>query len=160
MHFPLMQSLHGLRYSSQTETGLYRLSLSKNLPVAFCLRVFKTEIAKSATGPKLQGPFAENALVTLHIEQKMLVTFDSRSQSSWCVNLETITSIWATQWMQPFPCKTKCSQKAEKIQKFLEPTSKPKVISTENSLEFGKACEELPIGMHIRRKVLSYAQRR
>ena len=27
--------------------------------------------------------------------------------------------------------------------KFLEPTRKPKVIDTDNSLEFGKSCEEL-----------------
>ena len=29
------------------------------------------------------------------------------------------------------------------LQKFLEPTRKPKVIYTDNSLEFGKSCEEL-----------------
>ena len=29
------------------------------------------------------------------------------------------------------------------LQKFLEPTRKPKVIYTDNALEFGKACEEL-----------------
>ena len=30
------------------------------------------------------------------------------------------------------------------MQKFLEPDRKPKVIYTNNSLEFGKACEDLP----------------
>ena len=29
------------------------------------------------------------------------------------------------------------------LQKFLEPERKPKVINTDNSLEFGKACEDL-----------------
>ena len=43
-----------------------------------------------------------------------------------------------------YPCKTKTSQETEKsLQKFLEPERKPKVIYTENSLEFGKACEDL-----------------
>ena len=66
------------------------------------------------------------------------------------VNLETIidTLSWckdlATQWIQSYPCKTKTSQETEKsLQKFLEPSEKPKVIYTDNSLEFGKACEDL-----------------
>ena len=50
----------------------------------------------------------------------------------------------ATQWIQSYPCKTKTSQETERsLQKFLEPTRKPKVIYTDNSLEFGKACEDL-----------------
>ena len=50
----------------------------------------------------------------------------------------------ATQWIQSYPCKTKTSQETQKsLMKFLEPTRKPKVIYTDNSLEFGKSCEEL-----------------
>ena len=50
----------------------------------------------------------------------------------------------ATQWLQSYPCKTKTSQETEKsLQKFLEPTRKSKFIYTNNSLEFGKACEDL-----------------
>ena len=50
----------------------------------------------------------------------------------------------ATQWMQSYPCKTKTSQETQKsLVKFLEPTRKPEVIYTDNSLEFGKACEDL-----------------
>ena len=50
----------------------------------------------------------------------------------------------ATQWLQSYACKTKTSQETKKsLQKFLEPTRKPKVIHTDNSLEFGKACEDL-----------------
>ena len=42
------------------------------------------------------------------------------------------------------PCKTKTSQETQRsLQKFLEPERKPKVIYTDNSLEFGKACEDL-----------------
>ena len=49
----------------------------------------------------------------------------------------------AIQWIQSYPCKTKTSQETQKsLQKFLEPTSKPKVIYTENSIEFGKTCED------------------
>ena len=49
-----------------------------------------------------------------------------------------------TQWIQSYPCKTKTSRETQRsLQKFLEPESKPKVIYTDNSLEFGKACEDL-----------------
>ena len=50
----------------------------------------------------------------------------------------------ATQWIQSYPCKTKTSQETQKsLMKFLELTRKPKVMYTDNSLEFGKSCEEL-----------------
>ena len=50
----------------------------------------------------------------------------------------------ATQWIQAFPCKTKTSQETQSsLQKFLEPETNPKVIYTDKSLEFGKACEDL-----------------
>ena len=66
------------------------------------------------------------------------------------VNLERITDTQsclqdlATQWIQSYPCTTKTSQETEwSLQKFLEPTDKPKVIYSDNSVEFGKSCEEL-----------------
>ena len=50
----------------------------------------------------------------------------------------------ATQWIQSYPCKTKTSEETQKsLQKFLEPDRNPKVIYTDNSLEFGKSCEDL-----------------
>ena len=50
----------------------------------------------------------------------------------------------ATQWIQSYPCKTKSSQETQKNpMKFLESTRKPKVVYTDNSLAFGKSCEEL-----------------
>ena len=50
----------------------------------------------------------------------------------------------ATQWIRAYPCKTKTSQETQRsLQKFLEPNRKPKVIYADNSLEFGKACEDL-----------------
>ena len=66
------------------------------------------------------------------------------------VNLETITDMLvvvqdlATQWIESCPCKTKKSQETERsLRKFLEPSEKPKVMYTNNSLEFGKSCEDL-----------------
>ena len=55
-----------------------------------------------------------------------------------------MVQILATQWIQSYPCKTKTSQETERtLQKFWEPSRKPEVIYTDNSLEFGKACEDL-----------------
>ena len=44
----------------------------------------------------------------------------------------------ATQWIQSYPCNSETSQETEKSsRKFLEPSQRPKVMCTENSLEFG-----------------------
>ena len=49
----------------------------------------------------------------------------------------------ATQWIQYCPCKNKNSQETEKsLRKFFEPSHNPTVVHTDNSLEFGKSCEE------------------
>ena len=65
---------------------------------------------------------------------------ESRNNHRYAVVVQDL----ATQWLQCYPCKTKTSQETQKSQmKFLEPTRKPKVIYTDNSSEFGKACEDL-----------------
>ena len=65
---------------------------------------------------------------------------ESRNNHRYAVVVQDL----ATQWLQSYPCKTKSSQETEKsLMNFLEPTRKPKVIYTDNSLEFGKSCEEL-----------------
>ena len=78
-----------------------------------------------------------------------LITADHKLLSEGCESRNNhryavVVQDLATQWIQSFPCKTKTSQKTERsLQKFLEPNRKPKVIYTDNSLEFGKACEDL-----------------
>ena len=65
---------------------------------------------------------------------------ESRNNHRYAVLVQYL----ATQSLQSYTCKTKTSQETQKSsQKFLEPTRKPKVIYTDNSLEFGKSCEEL-----------------
>ena len=66
---------------------------------------------------------------------------ESRNNHRYAIVLQDL----AAQWIQSYPCKTKTSQETQKsLQKFLEPDKKPLVIYTDNSLEFGKACEDLP----------------
>ena len=65
---------------------------------------------------------------------------ESRNNHRYAVVVQDL----ATQWIQAYPCKTKTSQETQRsLQKFLEPDRKPKVIYTDHSLEFGKACEDL-----------------
>ena len=84
--------------------------------------------------------------------QKILVTWlqqshkvlsggcESRNNHRYAVVVQDL----ATQWIQAYPCKTKTSQETQRsLQKFLEPDRNPKVIYTDNSMEFGKACEDL-----------------
>ena len=65
---------------------------------------------------------------------------ESRNNHRYAVVVQDL----AAQWIQAYPCKNKTSQETlRRLQKFLEPERKPKVIYTDNSLEFGKACEDL-----------------
>ena len=65
---------------------------------------------------------------------------ESRNNHRYAVVVQDLS----TQWIQSYPCKMKTSQETQKsLQKFLEPNRKPEVIYTDNSLEFGKACEDL-----------------
>ena len=64
---------------------------------------------------------------------------ESRNNHRYAVVVQDL----ATQWIQSYPCKSKISQETQKnLMKFLEPARKPKVIYIDNSLEFGKSCEE------------------
>ena len=78
-----------------------------------------------------------------------LITADHKVQSDNCESRNNhryavVVQDLATQWTQAYPCKNKTPQETQRsLQKFLEPERKPKVIYTDNSLEFGKACEDL-----------------
>ena len=78
-----------------------------------------------------------------------LITADHKVLSDNCESRNNhrhavVVQDLATQWIQAYPCKNKTSQETQRsLQKFLEPERKPKVIYTDNSLEFGKACEDL-----------------
>ena len=76
---------------------------------------------------------------------------ESRNNHRYAVVVQDL----ATQWIQAYPCKNKTSQETQRsLQKFLEPERKPKVIYTNNYLEFGKACEDLLWNTSIRLMVL------
>ena len=116
------------------------------------LTSLKTKTARSVRVPKLQEPRAEDALAEPYVVQKNfgdLITADHKVLSEGCESRNNhryaiVVQDLATQWIQSYPCKTKTSQETQRsLQKFLEQDRKPKVIYTDNSLEFGKACEDL-----------------
>ena len=118
----------------------------------FILTSRKTEIARSARGPKSQGLRAEDVIGGVELRAENvdgLITADHKIVSEGCESQNNhrcavVVQDLATQWIQAYPCKTKTSQETERsLQKFLEPNRKPKVIYTDSSLEFGKACADL-----------------
>ena len=97
---------------------------------------------------KLQGHRAEDALAEPY-PLGDLITADHKVLNESCESRKNrryviVVQDLATQWIQLYPCKTKTYQEKQgSLQKFLEPDGKPKVIYTDNSLEFGNGCEGL-----------------
>ena len=100
---------------------------------------YKGPRAEDVTGKVV--PRAPNVGDLIAADHKVLTEgCESRNNRRYAVVVQDL----ATQWIQSCPCTTKTSQETQRsLQKFLEPERKPKVIYTDNSLEFGKACEDL-----------------
>ena len=86
-------------------------------------------------------PRAENFGDLMTADHKVLSEkCESRNNHRYAVVVQEL----ATQWIHSYPCKANTSQETQRsLQKFLEPDGTPKVIHNDNSLEFGKACEDL-----------------
>ena len=92
----------------------------------FILISLKTEIARSARGPKLQGPRAEDALAESVPRAENfgdLITADHKVLSESCESRNNhryavVVQDLATQWIQ-YPCKTKLLRKPEELAKVL-----------------------------------------
>ena len=86
-------------------------------------------------------PRAENFCDLITADHKVLSdNCESRNNHRYAVVVQDL----ATQWIQSYPCTTKTSQETQRsLQKFLEPDRKPKVICTDNALQFYKTCEDL-----------------
>ena len=103
----------------------------------------RTKITRAPCRRRNSGavPRAENAGDLITADHKVLSdTCESRNNHRHAVVVQDL----ATQWIQAYPCKTKTSQETQRrSQKFLEPMGSLKSFVTDNSLEFGKACEHL-----------------
>ena len=105
--------------------------------------LLEDKITRAPYRKRIDGavPRAENFGGLITADHKVLSEgCESRNNRGYAV----VVQDFGTQWIQSYPCKTKTSQETQRsLQKFLEPNRNPEVIYTENSLEFGKACEDL-----------------
>ena len=102
-----------------------------------CLKT-KTTRASCRTRAGTVVPRAEHSGDLITADHKVLSEeSESRKNHRYAVVVQDLAT-------QSYPCISKSSQETQKsLMKFLEPTRKPKVIYADNSLEFGKSCEEL-----------------
>ena len=84
---------------------------------------------------------AENVRDLITTDHKVLSeNCESRNNHRYAVVVQDLT----TQWNQYYPCTTETSHETEtSLLKFLDPSQAPKVVFSDNSMEFGKACEVL-----------------
>ena len=112
------------------------IHLPKDRNCEICQRTKTTRpLCRRRTGGAV--PRAENFGDLITADHKVLnESCESRNNHRYAIMVQDK----ATHWIQSYPCKTKTSQD---LQNFLEPDRKPKVIYADNSLEFGKVCEDL-----------------
>ena len=85
----------------------------------------KTEITRSASGPKLQGLRAEDAMAKPYLVLKNfgdLITADHKVLSDNCQSRNNhryavVVQDLATQWIQAYPCKNNFTRNPEKLAK-------------------------------------------
>ena len=103
----------------------------------------RTKIARAQCRRRIGGavPRAETVGDLMTADYKVLSeNCESRNNHRYAVVVQDL----ATQWIQSYPCETTTSQETQRsLQKLLEPDRNPKVVFSDNSLEFGKACEDL-----------------
>ena len=136
------KSFSRLRFGTSYESGLNsqeKHSIFTHFPKSRdCDVCLKTRMTRSPcrrrTGEAL--PRAEKFGNLTTADHKVLnEECESRDNHQYAVVVQDL----ATQWIQSYPCITKTLQEREKrLRKFLEPSEKPKVTCTDNSLELGK----------------------
>ena len=108
-----------------------------------CEICHRTKITRAPCRRRIGGvvPRAKNFGDLMTADHKVLSEgCESRNNHRCAIVVQDL----ATQWIQSYPCKTKTSQETQRsMQKFLETNRKPEVIYSDNSLEFGKSCEDL-----------------
>ena len=138
--------------SSRESSSEPRGTVVSGASTVFIVTSRRTEIVRSVREPKItRGPCrkrtgtvvprAGNVGDWITADHKVLSErCESRNNHRYAVVVQDL----ATQWIRSYPCRTKTSQETQRsLHNFLEPNRKPKVIYTDNSFEFGKACEDL-----------------
>ena len=137
-------SSHGLSLEPTRSADLGKHSVHTHFPKDRNCEICKrTKITRAPCRRRIGRVVsrAENLGDLITADHKILSEgCESRNNHRYAVVVQDL----ATQWIQSYPCKNKTSQETQRsLRKFLEPERKPKVIYTDNSFEFGKACEDL-----------------
>ena len=118
----------------------------------FILTSRKTGIARSARGPKSQGPLCRRRIgrVVLRAENfGDFITADHKIVSEGCESRNNhrhavVVQDLASQWIQSSPCKTKLFRiRRRACKSSWSRTGSLKSFTLTIPLEFGKACEDL-----------------
>ena len=143
-HTPVLLMNHLLEPTHARSADLGKHSVYTHFPKDRNCEICKrTKITRALCRRRIGGvvPRAEHFGDLITADHKVFSDgCESRNNHRYAVVVQDL----ATQWIQSYPCKTQTSQETQRsMQKFLEPNRKPKVIYTDNSLEFGEACEDL-----------------
>ena len=143
-HFPSL--LMNYQWSREQKGNRFRVSrvyLRTFRRIRIVISAWRPQIIRTSCRRRGHAvmPRAENFFDWITADHKILSEeSESRNNHRNAVVVQDL----AIQWIQSFSCETKASQETQKsLMKFPEPTRQPKVIYTDNSLEFGKSCEEL-----------------
>ena len=104
-----------------------------------CLR---TKITRDPCRRRNEGSIlrAEKFGDLITAEHKVLNEGCESRDNHWYI---VVVQDLATRWIHSYPCKTKSSHETERsLSKLLNPSHKPKVVYTDYSLVFGKACDD------------------
>ena len=137
-------SSHGLSLEPTRSADLGKHSVYNHFPKdRDCKICQRTKITRAPCRRRIGRvlPRAENFGDLITADHKVL---SERCESQNNHRYVVVVQELATQWIQSYPCETKtCQVTGRSLQKFLEPNWKHKIIYTDNSLEFGRACEDL-----------------
>ena len=140
MNYLYSLRLREVRILGKHSVFFFKLTFSRDRNCEICQR---TKITTAPCRRRIGGavPRAENFGDLIAADHKVLSEgCESRNNHRYAIVVQNL----ATQWIQSYPCKTQTSQETQRsLQKFLEPDRKTKAIHTDNSLEFGKAFEDL-----------------
>ena len=129
-------SEHPSKMATKSRKHRIKTHFPKDWNCEVCLRTKMTRTpCRRRTGEAL--PRAEKFRDLITADHKVLNEgCESRDNHRYAVVVQDL----ATQWIQSYPCKTKTSHETERsLSKYLEPSHKPKVVCTDNSMEFGRA---------------------
>ena len=119
-------------------------------PIISLIVFAKKSPHRTASGPlSLQASIVFGHARRTHCENhvpstlNLLLTSRNMVTSFFCDDSYSCLRVDLRSTGSSYACRNNLSREGKEFTKFLEPSEKPKAIHTDNSLEFGKPCEDL-----------------